>query len=186
MSEHQAASSTGSEVRFTGGVPPAAREPRNWKPLLIAAAAVLIVLGAILLLNRHAAEESNPGGANLAPAAAYAASLPLTQIHMSTANTMAGGSQTYLDGVITNRGKQTVTGVTVQVAFRDFSNVLAQKATVPLTLIRSTEPYVDIEPVSAAPLAPGQSQPFRLIFDSVTSSWNTQYPEVRVIAVQTR
>ena len=171
------------EVRFTGGAALQAREPRSWKPLAIAAAVVLVVILVIFVLGHRAKEQANPGGTGLAPAAAYAASLPITQVQMSDASTMSGNSQTYLDGIITNRGTETVTNVTVQVAFKGFTSALAGKETLPLTLIRSREPYVDIEPVSAAPLKPGDSQPFRLIFDSVPQDWNTQYPEVRIIEV---
>ena len=42
-------------------------------------------------------------------------------------------------------------------------------------------PYVDTEPVSAAPLKPGDEHGFRLTFESVPDNWNMQMPEVRVI-----
>jgi hypothetical protein len=54
----------------------------------------------------------------------------------------------------------------------------------PLSLIRTREPYVDIQPVSAAPIEPGQKRDFRLIFDTIPPDWNQQYPEVRVINVR--
>jgi adenosylcobinamide amidohydrolase len=57
---------------------------------------------------------------------------------------------------------------------------------VPLSLIRTRQPYVDIEPVSAAPIEPGQQRDFRLIFDTVPADWNQQYPEIRVISVHSR
>jgi hypothetical protein len=56
----------------------------------------------------------------------------------------------------------------------------------PLSLIRTREPYVDIEPVSAEPLKPGDTHEFRLIFDHVTPTWNQQYPTVQPVRVQTR
>jgi hypothetical protein len=45
---------------------------------------------------------------------------------------------------------------------------------------------VDLEPVSAAPIEPGQSRDFRLIFDTVPAEWNQQYPEIRVVSVHAR
>ena len=54
----------------------------------------------------------------------------------------------------------------------------------PLTLIRMKEPYIDIEPVSAAPLKPGDDREFRLTFEAVPDNWNSQMPEVRVIQTQ--
>ena len=172
------------EPVFTGGAAP--EEPRSWKPFAIAGAVVLLVaLAVLLLLGRHTPQAANPGGAGLAPAAAYAASLPITGVQMSNASTLSGGGETYLDGTVTNHGSQTVRAVTVQLAFKDFTGLLAGKETLPLNLIRFREPYVDTEPVSAEPIGPGQSRPFRLIFDAPPASWDGAYPEVRVIAVET-
>lgn len=58
-----------------------------------------------------------------------------------------------------------------------------QIETLPLSLIRTHEPYVDTQPVSAAPLSPGSDREFRLIFESIPSNWNMQMPEVRIIKV---
>ena len=114
----------------------------------------------------------------------YAASLPITRLAMSESANLAGGKVTYLDGHIANLGGRTVTGVTVQVLFRDPAHEVAQNETHPLMLIRVREPYIDLEPVSAAPLKPGGEQDFRLIFDAVSPDWDGAYPEVRVIHVE--
>jgi hypothetical protein len=92
---------------------------------------------------------------------------------------------TYLDGHISNQGARTVTAVTVQVLFRDFAHEVAQNETLPLKLIRTREPYIDVEPVSAAPLKPGAEADFRLIFDSVKPDWDGAYPEIRILQVDT-
>ncbi len=105
---------------------------------------------------------------------------------MSESANFAGGKVTYVDGHIANKGDKTVTGITVQVAFRDIGNQLVQKETLPLMLIRTREPYVDTQPVSANPLKPGDERDFRIILDSVTQDWNGQYPEVRVIQVTSK
>jgi len=57
---------------------------------------------------------------------------------------------------------------------------------VPLMLIRTREPYIDTEPVSAAPLKPGDDREFRLTFETVAENWNTQMPEVRIIETSSR
>ena len=113
----------------------------------------------------------------------YAASLTIADVQMSEARNFAGGKVTYLDGKITNRGDRTLTGVTVQVAFRNDLKEIAQKETMPLSLIRTRDPYVDTQPVSASPLKPGEQREFRLIFDTVAGDWNGQYPEIRVVQV---
>ncbi len=173
-------------VLYTGGGALAPPEPRNWQPFAFAGAAVLLLLAALLLLGRHGKQTANPGGANLAPPAAYAASLPLSQIQMSDSTNLSGGKETYLDGIVTNTGKQTVRAITVQVGFRDDTGMLASKETLPLNLIHFREPYVDTQPVRAAPIKPGEAREFRLIFDAVPASWNGAYPEVRVIAADAR
>lgn len=159
----------------------AVEETRSKLPWMIAGAVVLLVLGAVIWAG-HRNEPVNPGGAGLAPADPYAASLPITNLQMSQANSMAG-QNTYIDGQITNKGNKTVTGITVQVAFRGFTNQIVQKETGPLNLIRTREPYVDTQPVGAAPIGPGQTREFRLIFDHVAQDWNQSYPEIRVIEV---
>jgi hypothetical protein len=163
----------------------AAKEPRSMAPWIIAGAVVLLAIIGMILLSRHA-KPSNPGGAGLAPADPYTANLTFSDIKMSESSSVAGAKQTYLDGVITNHGTKTLTGLTVQVAFRDFAHQLAQKETMALSLIRTHQPYIDTEPVSAAPIKPGESREFRLIFDHVADGWNQEYPELRVIEVTTQ
>jgi Protein of unknown function (DUF2393) len=163
----------------------ATREPRSPLPWIIALAVVVIAIVALVVVSRRH-EPANPGGAGLAPADPYAASLPISNIQMSQAGSMAGSQTTYVDGQITNQGQKTVTAITVQVAFHGFENPIARKETLPLTLIRTRQPYVDTEPVSAAPIGPGETREFRLIFDSLPQDWNQNYPEIRVIQVTSR
>jgi len=35
-------------------------------------------------------------------------------------------------------------------------------------------------------LGPGQTQPFRLTFDSISAQWNHEYPEMRVTDVSVK
>lgn len=163
---------------------PAAREPRSTLPWIIAGGLVIVVIGVLVTLS-HRSQPSNPGGAGLAPPDPYAASLPISNLQMSQANSMVGNN-TYIDGQIANKGDKVVTGITVQVAFRDVTNQIVQKDTMPLNLIRTRQPYVDTEPVSAAPIGPGQSREFRLIFDHVAPDWNQGYPDIRIIQVSSK
>jgi hypothetical protein len=166
-------------------VPPAEPRERNWLPLIMAAAVVLIVAAVVVLVLEHGSPASRVTPISAAPDA-YAVSLPITDLKMSEAANFAGSKVTYLDGHITNAGSRTVTGITVQVLFRTFAHEVAQNETQPLKLIRVREPYVDLEPVSAAPLKPGDQQDFRLIFDTVSPDWDGAYPEVRVIRVEAK
>ena len=163
------------------------KEKRNWLPLGLAAGVVVVAVAVAVLSLEHA---NTRGKITVAPISApldpYAQSLSLTRLAMSEAGNLAGGKVTYLDGHIANIGARTVTAVTVQVLFRDFAHEVAQNETLPLRLIRVREPYIDMEPVSAAPLTPGGEQDFRLIFDGVKPDWDGAYPEIRILHVETK
>jgi hypothetical protein len=148
----------------------------------VAGLAVLVVLVVLLLAGRHKAA----GPPTIQPLAAYAANLPLSQLAMSESTSLSGGKSTFIDGHIQNTGTQTVSGVTVQVLFRNDEAMPPQIETMPLSLIRTREPYIDTQPVSAAPLKPGDERDFRLIFESLPANWNMQMPEIRVIQVDTK
>ena len=154
-------------------------------PWLIAGLLVLGLAGLLLAVGRPKTTTVSLPNTEQAPAA-YAAQLVVSNVQMSESGNLSGGKLTYLDGTITNRGTSTVNSVVVQVAFRDAMHRVAQNETMPLQLIRMREPYVDTQPVAAAPVAPGTSRDFRLIFDHVSAEWDGQYPEVRIIQVGTR
>jgi hypothetical protein len=160
-------------------------QERNWLPLAIAAAVVLILAATAVFILERGKTEPTVTPISAAPDA-YAANLPITRLAMSESTNLAGGKVTYLDGHVANQGTRIVTGVTVQVLFRSFAHEVAQNETLALKLIRTREPYVDLEPVSAAPLKPGGERDFRLIFDAVSPDWDGAYPEVRVIHVDTK
>ena len=161
--------------------PPAPQE-RNWLPLAVAAGIVLAVLAVLTVFLGHGKKTAQVTPIN-APTDAYAASLPISGLAMSESSNLAGGKVTYVDGHIVNQGNRTITGITVQVLFRDYTHEVAQNETLPMMLIRTRDPYVDVQPVSAAPLKPGAARDFRLIFDTVADSWDGAYPEVRIIHV---
>jgi len=144
----------------------------------VAALIVAVVVGALVFAGR---KKPAAAPSTLQPADAYAASLPLSALAMSESENLSGGKLTYLDGRVQNAGGSTVNAITVQVVFQNDEALAPQIDTVPLTLIRMREPYIDTEPVSAEPLKPGDDREFRLIFETVPQNWNTQMPEVRVI-----
>jgi hypothetical protein len=166
-------------------MPAAPRPERNWIPLAVAAAVVIVVAAVVVMVLQRGsgAVKVTPISA---PLDAYAANLPLTGLQMSESSSLSGGKVTYIDGHIQNTGSRTVTGVTVQVLFRDYAREVTQNETEALKLIRTREPYIDVEPVSAAPLDPGQTRDFRLIFDRVSPNWDGAYPELRIVGVATK
>lgn len=147
----------------------------------IAALIVIVLVGAFVYLGR---KKPAAAPSTLQPADAYASSLPLSQPAMSESTNLSGGKLTYLDGHVANTGTRTVTGITAQVVFQNDVAMPPQIYTVPLTLIRMKEPYIDTQAVSANPLKPGDDREFRLTFETVPDNWNTQMPEVRVIQTE--
>jgi hypothetical protein len=170
-------------------VPSSDRQEHNWLPLVVAAAVILSIAAVVILSLEHK-NARGKGAAMVAPISApldpYAEHISLTRLAMSESGNLTGGKVTYLDGHIANQGPRTVTAVTVQVLFRDFAHEVTQNENQPLKFIRMREPYVDVEPVSAAPLKPGGEQDFRLIFDTVSPDWDGAYPEVRILHVETK
>jgi hypothetical protein len=169
----------GPEFKFSASK----SEPTSWLPWAIAGVAIAVGLGLLLIFGGRRASNTIGTGPGLAPPDAYSSNLAISDLKMSEASNFAGSKVTYLDGKIANHGNETLSGITVQIAFRNDLKEIAQKETQPLALIRTREPYVDTQPVSAAPLKPGDEREFRLIFDSVAPDWNQQYPEIRVIHV---
>jgi hypothetical protein len=149
----------------------------------VAGLVVLAVILGLIFATRH---KSQAPPNTIQPLAAYAAELPLSQLAMSESTSLSGGKSTFIDGHIQNSGPQTVSGVTVQVIFRNDEAMPPQVETLPLSVIRVREPYVDIQPISAAPLKPGDERDFRLIFESIPGNWNTQMPEIHIISVDTK
>ena len=145
----------------------------------LAGGLIAVLLGLLVVFGGHRKTDSNQP----LPPDPYAAQLKLSQLAMSESTSLSGGKSTFLDGHVSNTGDKTVTAVTVQVFFANDTGMPAHLQTVPLGLIRTREPYVDTQPVSAAPLAPGADREFRLIFESIPENWNTQLPEVRVVRV---
>ena len=146
---------------------------------MVAGAVVLAIIVGLVLAGRKKA----PVITGIQPPAAYAINLPLTELAMSESTSLSGGKSTFIDGHIRNAGPATITSITVQVLFRNEEQMPPQVETLPLALIRTREPYVDTQPVSAAPLKPGEEREFRLIFESIPQNWNMQMPDIHVVRV---
>ena len=161
--------------------PSPASEERDSSRLVIAiTVAVVMALAVIIALLLRA----QPKGASGPPP--YAANLKLSDFKMSAAENFVGATVSYIDGTITNAGTKTVTHAVVEVVFKDDLGQMAQREDTPLKVLRTTGPYPEAVDLSVSPLAPGQSQPFRLTFESISTQWNHQYPEIRITDVVLR
>lgn len=158
----------------------AAQGERNWVPWIVALVVICFGLGLAFWLGRPA---SNSSGSGVDP---YAKSVVLGNVQVSQASNFAGDELTYVDGTVENRGNRTITSMTLQAAFPNATGDAPQILQAPVSVVRSRDPYVDTQPISVAPLPPGKTQDFRLVFDNVSPMWNQQPPSLRIVDVATR
>ncbi len=157
----------------------------NRVALVGALVAVFAGVFVVLVAVNHARHGTGIAPVNAAQDA-YAPKLPITSLKMSEAGNMAGGKETYIEGQITNNGGATVTGATAQVLFRNSAHEVVRNESVPVRLIRTRTPYTDIQEISAAPIKPGETREFQLIVEQDIPEWNGEYPEVKLIKVETK
>jgi FlaG/FlaF family flagellin (archaellin) len=155
---------------------PAAERDSSRLTIIIAVAVVIAIAAAAAILLRpkeKSASATHP----------YAANLQLSNFKMSAAENFVGATVSYVDGTVTNAGNKTVTHAMVEVNFKDDMGQVAQREDIPLKALKESGPYPEAVDLSASPLAPGQSLPFRLTFETISAQWNRQYPEIRVTDV---
>ena len=158
--------------------PPADQsENRAWIPMAAGGVFVLVlIVGLVLLTRANKPAGTTPDDPNLAK-------LQVSGLHMATAENFAGGSVTYIEGKLANGTDRKVTGASVQVTFKNSLGEIAQKDTLPVTVLLPNAPYVDYGLIDRAPLAAGQARDFRLTLEHVTTDWDGQVPQVRVVSV---
>ncbi len=139
-------------------------EKTSWMPWIVAAAVVVVGLGILILVGGHGSQNSQAGGAGMAPADPYAASLPISGLQMSEATSFSGAKVTYIDGQIANNGNRTLTAITVQVGFHSDVGQYALRVALPLSLIRTRQPYVDTATGFGRPHRTGPDPRFSLDF----------------------
>ena len=152
--------------------------------IAIAGVVVLVVIALLLMLGRRNRPAATTAGVAIG-SAAYAPQVVLSDVQMSESTSFSGSKETFIDGRIANNGASTVTAAMVQVSFPSDDGA-PQQETTPVSLIRTRQPYIDVQPMTAAPLAPGASAQFRLTFDDIRPDWNQQVPGLRVVRVSTR
>jgi hypothetical protein len=155
------------------------QESSAMRPILIGVVIVAVVVGILALLlrtDKKPAAEPHP----------YSSNLKISDLKMSAAQNFVGATVSYIDGNVTNTGDKTVIHAMVQLTFSDDMGQTAQRENVPLRVLQTSGPYPDTVDFNLSPLAPGQTKPFRLTFESLSTQWNHQYPEMRVTDVVVR
>ena len=154
-------------------------ESSNLRPILFGVAMVVVVVTLIVVFNRP--EKKGP-----TPPPPYAAYVKLSNLKLSAAENFVGASVTYIDGTVTNDGDQTVIHAIVHVSFKNSLDEVVQADDIPLHVLQTTGPYPDAVDLSASPLAPRQSKPFRLTFEHISADWNQAYPQLTITDVTVR
>lgn len=157
----------------------AEREESRLRPVLIGVVIVGIVVGLIVLAFR--AEAPKP-----VEPPAYAQNLKFSELKVSAAQNFVGATVSYLDGALSNTSDKTVIHAVVQVTFKDDMGQVVQKEEMPVHVLRTGGPYDEAVDLSVSPLAPGETKPFRLTFESISAQWNHSYPDLKITDVRLR
>jgi hypothetical protein len=104
-------------------------------------------------------------------------------LKLSQEQNFLGATVTYLEGSIANAGDKTVSGLNLNVVFRNTLDEIVQREVLPVRILDRSGAYADTYDMRLRPLAPGQQREFRLTFEHLSSDWNQQAPELRVAAV---
>jgi flagellar basal body-associated protein FliL len=159
--------------------PTTERQESGLRPILIGIVIVGVVVGILALIFR--AEQKKP-----AVPPAYAANLKFSDMKTSAAQNFVGATVSYIDGIITNTGDRAVSHAVVQITFKDELGQTAQREELPIRVLRTGGPYDEAVDLNLSPLAPGQSKPFRLTFENISTQWNHAYPELQITQVSTK
>ena len=159
--------------------PTTERQESSLRPILVGIVIVGIVVCILALIFR--AEQKKP----VVPPA-YAANLKFSDMKTSAAQNFVGATVSYVDGIITNTGDQTVIHAVAQITFKDELGQMAQREELPIRVLRTGGPYDEAVDLNFSPLAPGQSKPFRLTFENISAQWNHAYPDLQITQVSTR
>ncbi len=155
---------------------------RIWTFVGLGVGIVVIVVAVLAIIGRSGRQPP-------AQPPAYASKLQLTDLKMSAAENFVGATVTYLDGKITNSGDKTVTRATVQGIFINSLGQVVQRETLPVHVLTTGTTggiYTDAVDLGVAPLAPGQSRPFRLTLEHISADWNHAAPELKFVDVSTK
>ncbi len=140
----------------------------------ISPAGIVIGLAGVLILGVFGWLTFGPKPAAPPPpkltdeARAYRSNLALSNVHMQAAESYVNSRLVEILGDIGNKGNRAVKLVEVYCVFQDYSGkeILRERVTV------------------VGALAPGQTKPFRLPFDTVPDSWNQAMPTLIIAQIQ--
>jgi hypothetical protein len=148
-------------------------EPKNRFPaaFVVGLVVVSLIVGIYFLATRSSHPTQSTHQPKLpfsAEAQTYAGNIHFQNLALSESSNMLNEHFTYLDGVISNGGTQTIQAMEVLVEFHDPFNQV---------ILRERRRVIS---ASNQPLAPGQQREFEITFEQLPAEWNQQYPTIHV------
>ncbi len=158
---------------------PAQESGSRWISSVVAVVVIGAIIAAIIFFS------SSPPPQTQQALDKYAESLQVGSLSMSVAQNFVGASIHYVDGKIANVGERTVTGIRVEVIFRDSMGQIVLRDTQNLMLLQQQPGDLPPEVLSLKndPLQPNEVATFRLTFERLPAGWNGGYPELRFVNV---
>lgn len=156
-------------------------EPRKWKPFVIGLVLVVVAVGAFVYFSRPTRTPETPQNP-------YVAKLAISNVAMSKSASFLGAEVTYIDATIANNGEQVVSGVTLEALFRNMLDEVVGNERLPARVLipNPLAGYPDLVNMSQAPIDPGKSRTIRLAFEHISSDWNQNTPELRIVDAQVK
>jgi hypothetical protein len=144
----------------------------------VGAVVVLLLFGGLLLLTRSTQPHKTTAAAKLpfgAEEQNYAANLHFQDVEFSQSSNLLNQEFTYATGKISNDGSRAVRALELTLEFHDQFNQV---------ILRETQRPVDL---AGTPLPPGQQRDFQITVEQhIPSTWNQQYPSIRVTGLVLR
>ena len=94
------------------------------------------------------------------------------------------GEALYLGGVVTNAGKDSITGAAVEVNFRDARGKLVSSVQKPIAGMAHGGTDLVGNEFARNPILPNEMRLFRVAVEQVPVTWNRQVPELKIVAVK--
>ena len=141
-----------------------------WKPILLGVVAIGAAAGVLLYLQQAGQDDSQ---AVLTDAArAYLPNLDLNNVTMQARDDALGQTLLEITGEITNLGERELLVVEANCVFRDVNGTEIERQVAALVSERT------------GALSPGDTQTFRMAFDSVPEGWNQIVPDLFIAQIQ--
>lgn len=146
----------------------------------------LITTGAALVLLALALIFLRPQSKRRAAPVAGAASVNATDLRFSNLQISqpTGSEVVYIDGVLTNSGRDPIKGATVEVDFRDWQGNIV--ATVQRPVVGMAHGGIDVvrNEFVRNPILPTEMRFFRIAVEQAPLNWNHEVPELKIVAVK--